>query len=103
MADEFQVELKVDWTGIEDVPLLVANQFVVQFHEGAFVLSLGQVTPPVLVGTPEQRKADAQDLESVPVKGVARVYLTRQRLEELVQGLQSTLDAAPRTKAEGET
>ena len=70
--------------GAEDAPLLYANQFVLQRNGSEFFLLIGQVTPPVVIGTPEEQEAQLDQVSFVPVKVVARVALNRERLGQLV-------------------
>jgi hypothetical protein len=90
--DEGEIQVPLTWVGLEEVPTLAANQIVVQFtakHE--FVLTFGHVTPPILLGTEEERREQLRMVTFAPVKPVARLGLTRQRIEELVQVLTENL------------
>ena len=82
------------WIGAEDLPVLFVNTFVgqIQPQEGAFYLTLGQVLPPALIGTPQEQAEQLEQIAYVPIKPVARLALTRSRVEELVAILQTNLD-----------
>jgi hypothetical protein len=56
------------------------------------VLTLGQVTGPPVVGTPEQVREQARGASRVPIHALARVGLTRLRVLELINVLQATLE-----------
>ena len=77
--------------GMEDVPILFANDFIIQFHGNEFILTVGQLQPPPLFGSEEERRQQISQIEFVPVKVVARLALTEQRMEQLVEALQSNL------------
>ena len=85
------ITLPVTYLGLEDVPILFANQFVIQHEKNEFVLTVGQLQPPILLGSPEERKEQAKRLTYVPIRVVGRFGLTRQRLAELIEVLQSNL------------
>ena len=85
------ISLPITYLGLEDMPILFANQFVIQHEKNEFVLTVGQLQPPILLGTPEERKEQAKKLTYVPIRVVARFGLTRQRLAELIEVLQSNL------------
>jgi len=85
------ISLPVTYLGLEDVPILFANQFVIQYEKNEFVLTVGQLQPPILLGSTEERKEQAKKLTYVPIRVVARFGLTRQRLAELIEALQSNL------------
>jgi hypothetical protein len=84
------LQVPLIWVGVDDTKILFANQFLGQVHQQDVILTLGQLSPPVLVGTPEERLEEATRLGYVPVKAVARFGLTRQRLAELIGVLQQT-------------
>jgi len=84
-----QVGVPIAFLGIEDVPVLYANHFIIQHNQNEFILSVGQLSPPILLGTPEEQAEQARQLSYVPVKIVARLAMTRQRLSELIGILQT--------------
>ena len=86
--------IPVTWVGAEDLPVLFVNSFVgqVEVEQGVFFLTIGQMVPPALIGTPEERAEQLEQVSYVPVKPVARLALTRERLEYLVQILHTNLD-----------
>ena len=84
------IEVPIVWVGVEDAQVLFANQFLAQIDQQEIVLTFGQLTPPVLLGSPEQRAQQVERLGFIPVKTVARFGMTRARLEELIGVLQTT-------------
>lgn len=93
MADESQdsVQVPLSWVGIEDLTILLANQFIIQYTEDGFFLTVGQVAPPPLLGTPEERKEQATQLTFVPVRPLARFNMTEDGLRQLIGILQENL------------
>ena len=86
-------QVPVAWVGVEDVPLLFANQVLAQLDDvGEILLTFGQATPPLLLGDDEEKQAQLSNIGFVPVKPVARVAFSRPRLEQLIQLLNETLD-----------
>ena len=94
MDEEHYREIPVTWIGAEELPVLFANTFVgqVEVQQDVFFLTIGQTLPPALIGTPEERIEQLEQIAYVPVKPVARLALTRERLEYLVAILQTNLD-----------
>ncbi|SRR5712692_1221497 len=89
------IQIPLVWVGSEEVPILFANAFIAQFvqpDQVEFVLTVGQLVPPALLGSQEQIEAQAKAVSFVPVKTVARIGFTRQRVAELAQVLQTVLD-----------
>lgn len=91
MADKDAIKLPIVYIGAEDVPVALANQFIIQHEQNEFILTFGQITPPILLGNDEQRLEQAKNIAYVPVKVVGRFTFTRQRLSELVDVLQRHL------------
>jgi hypothetical protein len=88
-AEPLQVQLRIDWSAADDVVALFANQVLIQSAgPGEEVyLSFGQIAPPALIGTPEEQHAQAQALGSIPVKVVARLTISREKLNEIFGAL----------------
>jgi hypothetical protein len=87
-----EVSLPIIWAGVEETPIFFVNAFVSQFDADAFIVTLGQMTPPALVGTPDEIHEQASQLSYVAVKPVVRLGLTRTRMEEFITILQANLD-----------
>ena len=92
MTDPEFLSVPLVYVGIEDVPILYANQFIIQHQQDEFIISVGQLSPPVLLGDESEQREQAERLSYVPVKVVARLALTRQRLTELITVLQGKRD-----------
>lgn len=82
MPDFESIQLPIVYTS-DDGPMLFANHFAIQYHQGDFILTLGQVQPPLLLGTAEEQKAQASRLTHVPVRSLVRAGMSRARLIEL--------------------
>ncbi len=86
-------QLPVRWVGAEDAPLLFVNQVLGQVgQQGEVVLTFGQLIPPAFFGTPEQIAEQAQDMTHVPVQTAARLVITREGLDQLIQVLGQTVE-----------
>lgn len=93
MTEETQKRLHVPvlWDGVEDVPLVLVNQVLGQVgQQGEVILTFGQLTPPLLLGTPEQQAEQANEIPFVSVKSVARLALTKEGLDDLIRVLRIT-------------
>jgi len=90
MADAPEpLQLSLAYVDADEVPILTCNNVVVQAHaEEEFILLLGQIAPPILLGSPEEQRAQAEGLEYVPVHVVARVGMTRHRVQEMIRALE---------------
>ena len=71
---------RLTWRSADDVPFHVGNQFLLQFFEGAYLLSFGQMRPPALLdATPEEIAA----IQQIPVQVLGSVSLTPERTNAL--------------------
>jgi hypothetical protein len=93
------VRAKLSWRD-EDLyrlPVLAANQFAVQLsnEEGdptpSVILTVGHVSPPLLLGTPEEQQAAAAAVESVNVTPLARFKLSAAKAAEFAGVLQNLM------------
>jgi hypothetical protein len=82
-------QIPVVWENLDGVPVLLANQFIVQHFQDEFILTIGQMVPPAFLGSEEQREAQLRELDQVTVRPLARIAFTRARLIELVQALEA--------------
>lgn len=89
--EEESVEVPLLIVGAEDTPIYFANLFVVQHEQKEFIITFGQYSPPLLLGSPEERQEAAKRMPYVPIKVVARVGLTPERMVELIEVLQTNL------------
>lgn len=96
------VSLQAAWVGLDEVPVETANQVISQFHQDVFIVSFGMLSPPVLLGSPQQKLKQARDLEIVTIRPVARIGLTRDRLEEFIDVLRQNLDKYDRDRKQKE-
>jgi hypothetical protein len=88
-----RIAVRIAWVGVDDVPIAFVNQVIGQIDDrGEVIITFGQATPPVLIGTPEEQQQEAAAVPFVPVRPVARLSMSRTRLQELVGVLNQTLE-----------
>jgi hypothetical protein len=79
------VDLPGVWVGIEELPVQAMNAAVCQLSgPGEIVLTVGQFSPPILAGTPEEQAAQARALPFAQIRRLARFGLTPTRARELI-------------------
>jgi hypothetical protein len=82
------IELPLSWVDVDEHAVLLANQFLVQtVAPNEFVVTVGQLVGPALIGSPEEQQEQAAEISFVPVKPVVRLNMTRNRVVELIQVL----------------
>lgn len=92
MASAHPLQVQLTWVGTEDVPIMFISHTIGQVDDrGDAILSFGQVTPPALLGTPDEVAEQVKRLAFVPVTPVARFSMSRPRLIELMQMIDQLL------------
>jgi hypothetical protein len=86
------VQIPLVWIGAEEAPILMVTSFLGQSQDDEIVLTFGQMTPPILFGSEEDRLQQVQNIHYLPVKTIAKLGFTRQRLQELTEVLRQTLE-----------
>ena len=67
-------DVPIKWVDEDNLHTLAANQFVLTTGTpwDEVILSVGQVSPPVLIGTPEEQLTQVKELDFLPVRMLAR-------------------------------
>jgi hypothetical protein len=87
------IELPLVWVGIEELPIQMVSQMMVQVQaKDEIILTLGQTSPPILIGTPEQQAAAASRIPFIPVRALVRSSLTSNRVREVIKALTDLLE-----------
>ena len=85
------VAVPLVWVDNQNAPILYANQFIIQHEHDEFLLTVGQMQPPIILGTPEERAEQIKMVSYVSVNMVARIAFNRIRLVALIEALQTNL------------
>ncbi len=86
------IEIPLFMVGAEDVPIMFSNLVVAQHEQREFILTFAQYTPPFAFGRPDEAQEQVQRMPYLPVKVVARIGMTPERLMQLIQVLQLNYD-----------
>lgn len=95
MVDD-AVQVPIVWVDVDQTPIQFANQFVSQFQQNEFILTIGQLAPPMILGSDEERTEQIQNLAFVTVRPLARFGLPVARVRELIHVLSDNLEAYER-------
>jgi len=88
-----QVAVPIQWHVPEDLTCQYATNLVVQHTEHEFVISFFRTAPPLIVGTPEETRAQLEQIGYVRADCVARIVVAASRMPDFVQVLQGSLEA----------
>ena len=100
--ETLEVELKASWIGLDEEPVFAANQFIIQYRDDAFYLSIGHMAPPALLGTPEERMEQAKQIGVVPIQNLGRFLVTPSNMRDLVRILRGNLEQVEAREAVGD-
>ena len=81
------LEIQPAWIGADDLPVHFANTFAITFGQNAIFLNLGSQVPPAIESEEELERL--WTVGYLPVSPIARVALSPQGLDGLIQGLQN--------------
>ena len=84
--------LPIEWYFPEHMTSRYATTLVVQTSEHEFTISFFELHPPLMLGSPEERKAQLEQIKSVRAECVARIIVAAERLPEFVKVLEGQLE-----------
>ncbi len=99
MSEPTETSVAVAWVNVHEQAVQFVNQFAVQLGppvgqggapDGIYVLA-GVLTPPILVGDPEQLKAQVAAIQAVPVRPVAQLVMNPEHAVVLRDALNQIL------------
>ena len=93
------LKLPLVWMDSDAPAVLYANQFALQRSGGDLFLAVGQLVPPLLLGSQEEQRDQLKQLSFVPVRIVGRYLVTLGEMRELADLLKRHLERFP---AEGD-
>jgi hypothetical protein len=89
---ERKAVLPLEWHVPESLECQYATNLVVQHTDHEFIISFFKVAPPLVVGEPEEVKAQLEQVESVRAECVAQVIVAAGRMPEFVDAFQRNLE-----------
>jgi hypothetical protein len=95
------VRAQLVWEDVDSLPVLAANQFLVQLSviepqitAADVVLTVGYLAPPVFLGTPEEQQQAAASVDRLAVRPVGRFSIPLAKAGELARIIQDLLQRA---------
>ena len=99
--EEEGILIPIEWGSPVEGMSPYATSLLVQHGEHEFILLFFQALPPVVLGTPEERKAQLEEVGSVRAECVAHVIVAADKMPDIIRVLQANLDRY-RSKLESE-
>lgn len=88
-----EVNVSLDWQIPDNIQSKYASNVYVQAGEYEITLSFFETFMPMLSGSPEETRAEIEQLGTIPAKCVARIVISPDLAPKLIQALQTGLDA----------
>jgi hypothetical protein len=98
LAEDKRTGIPLVWLGVDDEPAVMANQFGISHNPegGEFVLTIGQLSLPQLLGAEEEQRDQLEALPYIGIRVLGRFAMTAPRLEALIDMLQRHYDRIPK-------
>jgi hypothetical protein len=84
---EIKKQLPIEWYVPENIVSQYANNIVVQHGDNEFIVSFFLTIPPLIIGSPEEIRAQVEKVEEVRSKCVARIIIAPEKMELFIQAL----------------
>jgi hypothetical protein len=81
------LEIEPAWIGTDELPVHFANTFAITLGPNAIFLNLGSQVPPAIGSQDDLDRL--RTIGYLPVSPIARVAISPQGLDDLIQGLQN--------------
>jgi hypothetical protein len=95
------VEIRTPWPTKVTAPVLSANRFALQVSPPGepteILLTVGHLSQPLLSGSPEEQRVQAEALTTLEIAVLGRYSVQREKLRELYEVLGKVLEALPAT------
>ena len=92
------VEFRLSWASAEDMPILMADQLLLQSTGGVILMTVGQVAFPAVLGADDPRGRELEKRGELPIRPLIRVALTAKSAADFVKAFAEfaeRLEAAP--------
>lgn len=76
----------------DDLDTNFISNFVIQNQPDHFIITFYELWPPVIVGSPEEKKAAIEEIDSVDAKCVSRLVLTPEKMRLFLNAVQENLN-----------
>ena len=89
---ESKKNIPIEWYVPEDITSRYSNNIVVQHTDSEFIVSFFETIPPALIGSPENIKAQLDNVEKIRSKCVARIIISPGKMKAFIQALNGNLE-----------
>jgi hypothetical protein len=88
----FVKQVRLDWRVPEHIRTQYATNFAVTHGEHEFYMLFFELQRPILLGEPEEIEARIEQIESIPVECIARIAMSAERIQAVIDALQEHLE-----------
>jgi len=80
-------KIPIEWHVPEDITSQYANNIVVQHTNSEFFVSFFETLPPLIIGSPEDTRAQIDEVKEVQAKCLARIVIAPNKMKDFIQAL----------------
>lgn len=84
--------IRLVWPQSQDTPIVFANHFLSQIVDDTFIVTFGQLVPPALLGTDQERREQALHFKTLEIAPLARFILSPQHMRDCIRVFQENLN-----------
>lgn len=81
----------IEWHVPEEIVSQYANNMVVQHTDNEFIVSFFETLPPLIIGSPEDTRAQFDEVKEVRAKCLARIIIPPNKMKDFIQALNGNL------------
>lgn len=78
-------EKPIEWRVPDNLPALRATNLTISATDGEIIVQFFEVKPPLLIGSPENVQARANEITSIPAICLARFVISPARLRDFAK------------------
>ena len=85
-------EIALEWYSPPGLISKYANNVVVTHSEDEFFISFFEVTPPILIGSPEEIRSKLEQQQTIRAECVAKIIVSPGKMPAFINALQENFD-----------
>ncbi len=90
--DGSRVTIPVEWPDTVDLPAVYANQLHIQHTGNEFFLTFGELQPPIVVGSEEERQEKLGAIPAITVRPVAKIAISPPAMMAMADVIRENVD-----------
>lgn len=85
-------EFLIEWYVPENIKSNYATNMVIQYTGEEFVISFFEVKPPIILGSPEEKKSAQEKIGLIRAECLTRIIVSPNRMKTFIKVMQTHVD-----------